>query len=127
MPDAPWQVLEQIAAHKQRHQRQARRPLPQPIQQHPPGQAVDQDAEPGEAEAQQQQPPAPGFEIDLPQLLPLMHQGHSDEGQAGQGDPQLWFQQGSDHHVQGSSLSKLAAWAAALRSATEQPLAWLSR
>ncbi|GIR75222.1 MAG: hypothetical protein CM15mP77_3790 [Synechococcus sp.] len=56
-----------------------------------------------------------------------MHQGHRDEGQAGQGDPQFWLKKGSNHHVQGSSLSKLAAWAAVLRSATEQPLARLSR
>ena len=64
VPDAPGEVLEQIAAHEQRHESDALRPMPQPPHHLLPGQSIDRDAGPRQEQAETQPAPTGSIQVD---------------------------------------------------------------
>ena len=96
--------------------------MSQPDQKVAPGQTIDQDAEPGEAQPQHQPPPTVGHQAQLAKLARLLGQSHSDEDQAGQRDPELGLPEKLAHQAQSSVLTNGATATAARSSSKEHPV-----
>jgi len=123
MPDPPRQVFQEVAADKQRHNRDLSRRVAEPKQHLPPGPSVHRNADAGQQQAETQPAPRRGIQLDPAQLLTLLSQGHSDETQAAGRDPVLQLESTQHHQVQGSEVSNSAAAAARRNSSRPQPLA----